>query len=274
MPQKRMFHTGEFARLVGVNKKTLHYYDAQGIFKPDSVAANGYRCYSSRQLITFYMIRSLREMGLSLEEIRSYLSARSPAGYAKLLGEQLEWLQKEIHRYTHMRHIVETQLQVLAMAEQVECGTVFVCGLPEARLVCSENVRMADEAQEDRIVTQHVKECLAAGLNAGYPIGAMVAAEDYLTPGQEGNISCYFTRTNRSLQSVRKAYRHLRPAGRYAATCFQGDYMDTRMAYERLRTWFSAQGIQPSGYAYEESMVEDMSASRPEDYITRIAVKI
>ena len=38
MEPKPMLHTGEFAKLCGVNKRTLHYYDEQGIFSPDHVS--------------------------------------------------------------------------------------------------------------------------------------------------------------------------------------------------------------------------------------------
>ena len=65
MARKRSFHTGEFARIVGVNKRTLHYYDAQGIFRPARVEPNGYRSYSFQQFYPFYMLRHFRAMGLS-----------------------------------------------------------------------------------------------------------------------------------------------------------------------------------------------------------------
>ena len=60
------FQTGEFAKLCGVNKRTLHYYDEQGIFSPDHVGENHYRYYSARQLYPFIMIRLLRQMGLDI----------------------------------------------------------------------------------------------------------------------------------------------------------------------------------------------------------------
>ena len=66
MEPKPILHTGEFAKLCGVNKRTLHYYDEQGIFSPDHVDANGYRCYAVRQLYPFIMIRLLRQMGLDI----------------------------------------------------------------------------------------------------------------------------------------------------------------------------------------------------------------
>ena len=56
MEPKPMLHTGEFAKLCGVNKRTLHYYDEQGIFSPDHVDANGYRCYAVRQLYPLSLI--------------------------------------------------------------------------------------------------------------------------------------------------------------------------------------------------------------------------
>ena len=98
MEPKPMLHTGEFAKLCGVNKRTLHYYDEQGIFSPDHVDANGYRCYAVRQLYPFIMIRLLRQMGLDLAEIQDYMSHRSPARLETLLKEQEEWLEGELRR--------------------------------------------------------------------------------------------------------------------------------------------------------------------------------
>jgi DNA-binding transcriptional MerR regulator len=273
MPQKMVFRIGEFARLAGVNKKTLQYYDAQNIFKPDSIAQNGYRCYSSRQLYSFYMIRILRDMGLSLAEIREYLEARSPERFAALLRNQQSWLQQEIHRYERMKQIVQRQLQLLQMANGLDCEHVFEQELPEGSLVITQNVRFLDDAGQERVIQQHVSYCLEHGLNAGNAFGTMVAPKDFQA-GHEDRISYYFTQTDRSLRYVEKELRHLRPAGRYAVTYFRGDYMETSEAYERLRAYFAIRGLQPAGYSYEESIIEDMSVPTPEDYITRIAIPI
>ena len=116
MEPKPMLHTGEFAKLCGVNKRTLHYYDEQGIFSPDHVDANGYRCYAVRQLYPFIMIRLLRQMGLDLAEIQDYMSHRSPARLETLLEEQEAWLDGELRRLQYMKEIVHNQRQMLAKA--------------------------------------------------------------------------------------------------------------------------------------------------------------
>lgn len=39
--------TAQFAKLHGVNKRTLHYYDDIGLFSPRAKGENGYRFYDA-----------------------------------------------------------------------------------------------------------------------------------------------------------------------------------------------------------------------------------
>ena len=78
MNQERYIKTGEFAKLVGVTKHTLFYYDKIGLFSPEIKLENGYRFYSFDQLDVFDVIQTLRELDVSLEEIqRIYESEKS-----------------------------------------------------------------------------------------------------------------------------------------------------------------------------------------------------
>ena len=54
------FTTGDFAKLHGVNKRTLHYYDEAGLFSPQHKGENGYRYYSFEQSMEFELIVTLR----------------------------------------------------------------------------------------------------------------------------------------------------------------------------------------------------------------------
>lgn len=275
MPQKMMLHTGEFARLVGVNKKTLHYYDAQGVFRPDSVAENGYRCYSMRQLYTFHMIRMLREMGLSLEEIRSYLQERTPERFADLLQEQQIWLKKEIRRYERMRRIVINQLALLQTAKELCYDEVQEEELPAACLILTKNVHGLREAEEMQELQEHENYCLQHELNEGGSFGAMTSREDFMRNGQENQTSFYFTSVRmQSLRAVEKSRCHVRPAGHYIIAYQKGDYMDLSLAYQKLRAYLTEHDLQPGSYAYEESILEDMSTPEPEEYVTRIAIPV
>lgn len=124
MKRRLFFPIGEFAKIVGVNKRTLHYYDAQGIFRPDHVAPNGYRSYSFRQFYPFYRLRMMRSMGLELAEIRDYMEHRSPERLDQLLGRQQEWLKRELDGMKRSLRIVENQRRLLSLSRTIVCGRV------------------------------------------------------------------------------------------------------------------------------------------------------
>ena len=69
-----MYSIGEFAKLLGINYKTLRYYDLIGILKPSTVDKyTGYRSYSNNQIAEYKKIVYLKKIGFTLEEIKENL---------------------------------------------------------------------------------------------------------------------------------------------------------------------------------------------------------
>jgi MerR family transcriptional regulator, thiopeptide resistance regulator len=64
---------GDLAKQTGVSVRTLHYYDEIGLLSPSHRTETGYRLYGEDDIIRFQQIVSLRQIGLSLEEIRACL---------------------------------------------------------------------------------------------------------------------------------------------------------------------------------------------------------
>ena len=90
--------TGEFAELFGVKKQTMFHYDDMGIFRPEIVGENGYRYYSYDQMETCSIILMLRELGLSIAEIRDQIESRSPEALVELLDSKGEEIDAKIRR--------------------------------------------------------------------------------------------------------------------------------------------------------------------------------
>ena len=60
------FTVGEFAKLCGLSKQALIFYDKENVVKPKyKDRRNGYRYYTADQLEQMDSIMILREMGLS-----------------------------------------------------------------------------------------------------------------------------------------------------------------------------------------------------------------
>lgn len=272
------FPTGEFAKLCGVNKRTLHYYDEQGIFSPDHVGENGYRYYSVRQFYPFIMIRLLRQMGLDLAEIKDYMKNRSPARLENLLAGQEDWLDAEIRKLKYMKEIVRNQRRTLRLAHHIRCDEVRLEEWPQTHLVCSHPVhdlmQNGEQAQVERIIMEHLRYTLEHELTTGNSFGAMVAREDFMA-GRSDILARFFTVTTKSPRGIPKENCAVRPAGRYLVTYFRGNYMKTGPAYQRIRKYLQEHPkLKAGAYSYEESIIEELSAAEEGDYITRIGIPL
>ncbi|MFI6524334.1 MerR family transcriptional regulator [Streptomyces uncialis] len=89
---------GELARRTEVSKRSLRYYEAQGLLSA-ARGVNGYREYDEESQATVRRVRTLLDAGLSTEVIRELLPcARGEgAGFAfELCGEVREVLGREL----------------------------------------------------------------------------------------------------------------------------------------------------------------------------------
>jgi len=85
----QMFRIGEFSKMSKTTVKTLRYYDEIGLLKPgETDRYTGYRFYSTEQLVRLHRIQALRQVGLSIDEIKLILAGHDATGI--LLKRQAE----------------------------------------------------------------------------------------------------------------------------------------------------------------------------------------
>lgn len=64
----------EFAELTGLSIRTLQYYHDIQLLEPASVNEYGHRFYDAFSFSKVFVIQSLKEIGMSLEDIKNYLN--------------------------------------------------------------------------------------------------------------------------------------------------------------------------------------------------------
>lgn len=126
-----MLKISEFAKLAKTTRRTLIFYDEKGLFSPAKTAENGYRYYEPDQLYQFELISGLRDLGLSLadiklalnsndEKLKQYLSSyqqknRERIRHLQLLDRMLEMRKTQTSPYQQMPM---NQVQVVSELEQ------------------------------------------------------------------------------------------------------------------------------------------------------------
>ncbi|WP_152392703.1 MerR family transcriptional regulator [Paenibacillus guangzhouensis] len=97
---------GDLAKLTGLTVRTLRFYDQIGLFSPSGHSQTGHRLYNEADIRRLQQILSLKDLGLSLEEIQKVLQGHTPSD---IVGIQIDRIRKNI----------KTQQKLLAELERV-----------------------------------------------------------------------------------------------------------------------------------------------------------
>jgi DNA-binding transcriptional MerR regulator len=98
---------GELAKKAGVSVRAVRYYEELGLISPESHSQGGFRLYGDGDLKRLGVINFLKEVGLSLGEIRRILSARESSAGSRELVEFL------FGAFREKLGLVETKLAAL-----------------------------------------------------------------------------------------------------------------------------------------------------------------
>lgn len=94
------------AKLAGVSTRTLRYYDEIGLLNSKDLTDSGYRIYGTQEVDKLQQILFYREMGVSLEDIKSIMTAPT--------FKRLEALE------THLEALLKKRSQVNTMIANVQ----------------------------------------------------------------------------------------------------------------------------------------------------------
>lgn len=109
---------GELARAADCRVVTIRYYERVGILPVPARAENNYRMYGAPHLRRLRFVRRTRELGFSLDEVRTLLTLIDSGGYT------CEDIQRVAQRHLDE---VRTRLRDLQRMEATLAGLVGQC---------------------------------------------------------------------------------------------------------------------------------------------------
>lgn len=126
---KTSYSIGEFSQVTGLSVKTLRFYHEKGILTPSSVdEATGYRFYDAGKIEKARVIKQLRQMEFSIEDIATVLSGCSDeADILNYLERQKTFLQQRIQEDRDIvRSLAEIVSNEKAAKQLLESGNFAV----------------------------------------------------------------------------------------------------------------------------------------------------
>lgn len=68
-----LMQIGELAEQSGLSLRTIRHYDDEGLLTPTTRSAGGFRLYSGKDLDRLLVIRRMKPLGFSIDEMRDLL---------------------------------------------------------------------------------------------------------------------------------------------------------------------------------------------------------
>lgn len=92
----------QIAKLVGVNKETIRYYENFGLLPLPQRKSNGYKIYTKRHLEIMEIILIVKDSGFTLNEIKEFISIEEEDAnskndlYKEIILKKISFLEKKI----------------------------------------------------------------------------------------------------------------------------------------------------------------------------------
>ena len=262
-----MLKIGDFSKLSLTTVKALRFYEKEGLLIPASVDEwTGYRFYETAQLETAARIKAYRQLGLSIEEIKSIFSGED-AG--KILTAKAENLKKLKADTEHQLSVIEFILEEKEMKYQVT-----VKEIPEMIVYSSEAV-LAKYSDCMQWIPSVGQECLK--LNPGLKCAEPPYEFCEYLDGEYKETDIRI-RHNEAVTAFGKENENIKfrtlPKAKVLSIYHKGAYDNIGEAYAYIMEYAEKNGYEVAGLARESYIDGIWNKESVEDWLTEIQLPV
>jgi DNA-binding transcriptional MerR regulator len=252
-----MFKIGDFSRLCRVPVSALRYYADIGLLEPDHVDTfTGYRYYTFDQLARLNRILALKDLGLSLEQIKVILTQALPASEIRgMLRMKESEMQAQLAMQQAQLDRVRARLKIIEQENEAMLKQEVVLKTIEPMTVLSR--------REIAPTTDHIAALMSELATATMPRGIQIVSAPFTIYHDEEfkstdvDLEIVFPVAHGSqitidLSAGRQATTRAMPAiPQVACVLHEGDYSGLEEAYAALGKWIESNGYRIAGPARE-----------------------
>lgn len=262
-----MYRIGEFSELSKTTIKTLRYYEKEELLIPAFVdPETGYRFYETNQLPELAKIISLRQMGLSINNIKSILKGDN---LEQILKSRKQELETEISLYTSQLLQINNLLEGKDMKHEV-----VLKELPSYIVYYKEGV-IKDFSEIVKFILQSAGECKSTNPNIKC-VEPDYCYVSYLDGEyKETNMKIRYAQAVTEMGTPNETikFEKLNPI-KAACIYHKGAYDNLRESYSYLINWVEENGYEIAEPIRERYIDGMWNKSSEEEWLTEIQIPI
>lgn len=244
---------GELAKIFDVNVQLLRHYDKEGLLVPDiRNPENKWRAYRYDQIYTLGMIRFLRYLDCSLEEIGDFMPGRNAQNTETFLNEKIVQTRKKYEKILIMEAAVRDRFERIRSE------------MPYAE---ADQTYVISEEQIDYIETAGLEDIFADELFYMYPTLVLY----------EGDNVTFASRIRPEDAGAYKEKICTIPPSDYLVGFHRGAYENIYDTFEKIRQ--TAGGLldeddEISGQILTINIIDQLVEENRDNFITKVMMRI
>ncbi|KHD14593.1 MerR family transcriptional regulator [Clostridium butyricum] len=263
MKDKSNMQIKEFSALTGIKRENLRYYDQIGLLSPEFRGKNGYRYYTRSQLTTAYLIISLRELGIGIDEIKRYIDIRTPEEMFSLFSSQKQHILTEIKKLKRILEVMQLYVDMAEDAIKYKENSINIEYKKKEPIFLGPII--SNDSLDEAAISFY-NFAAENGIDIGYPLGAIINKKDI-----ENKNPLYATQYYFKAMHDQNSYK---PEGKYAVFYGRCAYGESDYLYEKLYKFIDKNNLLMCSDAYEEYPLNELSTKDENQYCVKIEIMV
>ena len=267
MQSSGLFSIGDFAKYSRTTRDTLLHYDRTGLLSPQSRGENNYRYYSGAQLAIVNVIRTLQQLGMTLEEIKELKDRRTPELSYEVLEQQIERIDGKINDWVRAKKLLLTLRGAIHDVADIDEDVITIQHLPvEAIILGDLNDYSRGRNFLDALLSFYQSMSRKyPDLDLNYSVWGTFSEERIKRRDWDGPDRFYFNNPEG---------HDKRPAALYAVGYMRGGYGHSDSLYRRLVAYIDKHGFEICGPTFEEYPLNEVCVAEAENYLMRVMITV
>lgn len=269
--RKELFTIGEIGKLFHMNIRTLRYYDAAGLLKPEKTDPDtGYRYYSTKQFERLNTIKYLRALDMPIERIIRFFENKDTGTLMELLKEQQEEIRLHRERLDRIARKLERRISQLNDALDSRLDEIRAVHLPRRQIAFLRREIPLEEDLEYPLRELERRNDLNAVMFLG-KVGVSVSREQLLRRQFDGFSEIFVVLEQ---EDGYEGAEEFLEENDYLLIRYSGTHKDAGTYYEKLLAYMKEHRLDCCGDSVEITLIDSGFTNDTEKYITELQIPV
>lgn len=214
------------------------------------------------------VIESLKEIEMSLSEIKEFMDKTTPEIMVEVFKEKAAKISEKINNLIRNQKAIEKKISITELANEADFTKIVIKKVDEEYLYLSEPLSDFTNKENAQSITDFYNTCMIE-LNEKYSIGGMTGKEQ-LIQGDFNNFKYLFAKT----QYTTKLSLFRKEKCKQVIGYHVGNYETLGKTYSKLLNYMDAHQLEIINFGYGECILDAISINDSNKYVTKITIPV